>query len=282
MRIAFFGEDAFSLIVLESLVKAGHSIVGVYCPVYSNFIYKRLYNYCDSNSISFNRLIDFKDNKLQETLSNFDLDLIIVCHFQKILAKELFQIPKKGSINLHPSLLPFYRGMSPQHWPIINGDLETGVTVHFIDEGVDTGDIIIQKKLPIQKDIYVYDLQNEMRKIYSTILVEAVDQIQNDTINLVKQSHLNGSYFGRLKLNQCTLKKEMSKFEAYNLVRGVSFPYFGARFDNSIIWKASIVDNNHGLIFDADINFDAIIQHESGSYINFVDGLLKLEQWEKI
>ncbi len=282
MRIAFFGEDAFSLIVLESLVKADHFIVGVYCPAYNNLIYKRLYNYCYSNSISFNRLNDFRDNNLLETLSYADLDLIVVCHFQKILQKELIQIPKRGSINLHPSLLPLYRGMSPQHWPIINGDLETGITIHFIDEEVDTGDIIVQRKLPIGRDVYVHELQNEMKKNYSTIVIEAIDHIQNDTVNLIKQSHLEGSYFGKLKLNQCLLKREMSKFDAYNLVRGVSFPYFGARFDNSIIWKATIVDNDKILNFDADENFDRIIQHESEAFIKFADGLLKLEKWEKL
>ncbi len=281
MRIAFFGEDAFSLVVLDSLVKDGHSIVGVYCPIYDNLIYKRLNVYCDNNKINFNRLNDFKHADFLDSIINLELDLIVVCHFQKLLPNELISIPQKGSINLHPSLLPLYRGMSPQHWPIINGEIETGITVHFIDEGIDTGDIIIQKKLPIRNDVYVFELQNEMKKVYATIVRDAVDQIQKNELKVIKQSHLSGSYYGKLKLNQCTLDKGMKLVDAYNLIRGVSFPYFGARFDNYIIWKATMVDIDKSPASDLNFKMDGIIIHETGSYIYFKNGLLKLEKWEK-
>jgi methionyl-tRNA formyltransferase len=89
-------------------------------------------------------------------------DLFVSAHFEKLLSYDLIRIPSKGAINLHPSLLPDYRGLAPQHWPIINGDAKTGVTVHFIDETADTGDIIIQKEIDIEKDDYVIDLQKKM------------------------------------------------------------------------------------------------------------------------
>ena len=146
MRIIFFGEDAFSSVVLESLVQEKHDILGVYCPIYDNFIYQRLKYYCEKNNINFDRVSDFSSIEFINSLSKLSIELIVVCHFQKILKKELIALPSLGCINLHPSLLPKYRGMAPQHWPIINGEIETGITVHFIDEGVDTGDIILQKK----------------------------------------------------------------------------------------------------------------------------------------
>ena len=113
MRIVFFGEDAFSVIVLESIIKTGHEVVAVFCPIYNNNIYIRLQSFCERNFIQFDRISDFSDKSLIDKLRSFSIDIIVVCHFQKLLKQELINLPKYGSINLHPSLLPLYRGMSP-------------------------------------------------------------------------------------------------------------------------------------------------------------------------
>ena len=280
MRIVFFGEDAFSVIVLDSIIKSEHEVVAAYCPLYDNNIYKRLQSFCKRNVIHFERVSDFSNNNLIEKLKAFRVDVMVVCHFQKILKKQLIELPKFGSINLHPSLLPLYRGMAPQHWPIINGDSETGITVHFIDEGVDTGDIIIQKKISIGQDDYVFDLQNRMKMIYATIVKDALMIIESQNGIYFKQSNVKGSYFGRLSKSNCIITENMSTQDAYNLIRGVSFPYFGARVENHIVWKAKIIDFNKSINFvNADKKF-GVFNFDNDKYILLFDGVLKIEKSE--
>jgi methionyl-tRNA formyltransferase len=280
MRIVFFGEDAFSVIVLDSIIKSGHQVVGAYCPIYNNTIYTRLQGLCERNLISFERISDFTDSHLIERLKTLQIDLIVVCHFQKILKRELIELPMLGSINLHPSLLPLYRGMAPQHWPIINGDSETGITVHFIDDGVDTGDIILQKKISIGEDTYVFDLQNQMKEIYATIVIDAIEIIESKNGKYFKQSDLTGSYYGRLKKSDCTITEEMSIKDAYNLIRGVSFPYFGARVENYIVWKAKIIDYDKSINFVPTDKKFGVVTNGNDKYIRLVDGMLKIEKSE--
>ncbi len=282
MNIVFFGEDAFSLEALDSLVKVNHKIIGVFCPYYNNRIYRRLEDYCIQKLIHFERIIHFNDSVFVEKLKKLSPDLLVICHFQKIISKALIDVPKFGSINLHPSLLPNYRGMAPQHWPIINGDSETGVTVHFVDEGVDTGDIIIQQKLRIEDSWYVYDLQKNMKSIYSTILRDAIDKILGGNHNYSTQYNLEGSYYGRLKISDCQMTLEMSSRDAYNIVRAVSFPYFGARFNDLIVWKAELFEHTSSeYYFAADKKLGLFELNANEKYIKFKDGLLKIIKSEK-
>ena len=146
-----------------------------------------------------------------------------------------------GFINLHPSLLPYYRGMAPQHWPIINGEKEADILVHYVKELADTGNIIVQRRFPLQPDMYVSDLQKVWIENYKTIMVEAIDNILEGKPT-VEQRHLEGSYYGKLKEEQCQINPEGSVRQAYNLVRGVSQPYFGARHNNMAIYRAHIFE----------------------------------------
>ena len=278
MNLVVFGEDTFSSIVLESLISNGHNVLGVFCPYYENKIHARLELTCIKFDIPFERIADFNSDSFQSKIISFQIDFIIICHFKKLVSNKIIQIPSKGCINLHPSLLPKYRGMSPQHFPIINGELETGVTVHFVDEGIDTGDIIIQKNIIIDSDDYVSDLQNKMKLIYSSIVVEAIEKIENNSNDFITQKHLTGSYFGKLRKSDCKIDANFTCQEAYNLIRAVSFPYFGARFNDLIIWKAIIVKS---LIFDNCISIGDIYSDESDTYLKLKDGYLKLIKFEK-
>jgi methionyl-tRNA formyltransferase len=177
LKIAFFGEDSFSNIVLTSLLKAGHNISLVLSPLYNNYIHKRLELTAKSNNIEYMREQNINSETVVKKIKNIKPDLIITAHFQKLLKKELIDMPSIGCLNLHPSLLPMYRGMSPQHWPIINGDKKTGMTVHFIDEGIDTGKTILQREIELTDDMYVSDLQLIWVKEYQTIMRDAIESI---------------------------------------------------------------------------------------------------------
>lgn len=279
MNIIFFGEDAFSAIVLDSLIKAGHSIIGTYCPIYDNNIYSRLAMITNNNGIPFNRIKDFSSDVFINELISKKPDLIVVCHFQKLIKHNVITIPKFGCINLHPSLLPKYRGMSPQHWPIINGDKKTGITVHFIDDGVDTGDIIIQQEMEIKSDETVFQLQNRFKIVYGSIVRTAIEKIELGTNSFIKQSHLPGSYYGKLKLVHCKIDLNGSYLDAFNLIRGVTFPYFGARLGDYIIWKAIKIKKKSGWMNELELGI--FISENNEGYIKFNDGILKLDKFAK-
>ena len=278
MKLVVFGEDTFSSIVLESLIAKGHNILGVFCPFYENKIYARLETTCSRFNILFKRINKINSDSFFLELSELKIDLIVICHFQKLISSRIINLPLLGCINLHPSLLPYYRGMSPQHYPIIKGESETGITVHYVDEGIDTGDIILQKKIVIDNEDYVSDLQKKMKSIYSTIIVEVIDKIETKNLNNTVQKHLKGSYFGKLKISDCIISKNFTRQEAYNLIRGVSFPYFGARYNDLIIWKAIIDDS---ILDNSKIQIGEIFSNENGKYLKFEDGFLKLIKYEQ-
>jgi methionyl-tRNA formyltransferase len=273
MRIVFLGEDSFSKIVLASIVNAGYNVVLAASPYYNNSIHLKLMNYAVNKGIEYCRVKDVNGVDFCDKLRELSVDLIVTAHFEKLLKKDIIGIPRLGCINLHPSKLPLYRGMSPQHWPIINGDNKTGVTVHFIDEGVDTGDIICQKEVDIGEDMYVFDLQMEFRKIYRHIVVDAIRNIQNGGPFIKQPNGVCGSYYGRLKRRDTIISTDMRVVDAYRLVRGVSRPYMGAVFGNYIIWTARIA-------YDVEPKVEGIFDRGEKKYLGFNDGVMELINYE--
>ena len=241
MRIIFFGEDSFSNVVLQSLIDVKHEILLVVTPFYENLIYKKLELTSRKHDIPFIRCKNINGNDFIELVKSKKPDLIVSAHFEKLIKKELLSIPSKGCINLHPSLLPYYRGMAPQHWPLVNREDYTAVTVHFIDEGIDTGDIILQKKAELCDTMYVSDLQVKFLKIYKSIVRDAVTLIETGDFIAKKQSPLIGSYYKKLKRNECEILEDFDVQKAYAYVRAFSKPYYGAFFKDIIIWRAHIL-----------------------------------------
>jgi methionyl-tRNA formyltransferase len=284
MRIVFLGEDSFSNIVLQSLLDAGHKVLSVICPLYHNNIHRRLQLTCEKNNIQFYREKDINSEAVTKVITKSSPDLIVTCHFQKLLKRNIISVPKSGCINLHPSLLPYYRGMSPQHWPIINGDKETGVTVHFIDEGIDTGDIILQRKIAIEEHMYVADLQKKMQDIYKFIIKDAIDLIARNNVNYIQQENRTGSFYGRLKPEHCRININDSYLKGYNLIRAVSKPYCGAEFGGYKIWKAHLPlsEKLSKRIFDNFSDNGIYFTTAYGNFIKFYDGLIMIDKFEKI
>ena len=176
----------------------------VLSPWYDNLVYKKLEFTSLKNNIPFKRYKEINSEEVFQYVKSCTPDLCVIAHFEKLIKIPILEIPKLGFINLHPSLLPFYRGMAPQHWPIINGEQETGISVHYVDAGIDTGDIIVQERIPISEDMYVSDLQNQWLQIYSHIVLDAINRIINN-YPPVKQP-ANGSYYGKIKAEQFILE----------------------------------------------------------------------------
>ena len=243
MDIVLFGDDIFSATVLQSLIDAHFNVQLIICPYYENdHNYKSLQRIAENNAIEFIREKNVNTEHIQQKIINYKPDLIISVHLRKILKKDTFSLAKKGAINVHPSLLPKYRGLSPQHQVLIYGETQSAVTIHIIEEGIDTGDIIIQKKFDIEADDYIADVQFKMLAIYKTIMVDAVRLLEDDNFIPTKQETVGESYFGAIKKKDREININASKTEVYNLIRAVSMPYGGAFFDKYIVWTAVFAD----------------------------------------
>ena len=277
----FFGEDVFSLAVLESLVEGRLALQPLATVMLepSSVSGRRLVEYCEKRGIP---LIKTRSVRSGDVLTQFDeleYDLIVSAHFQRILPARIFGRARVGALNLHPSLLPKYRGMSPQHWPIILGDAETGVTVHRIDEGVDTGRIMRQVRIPLDPEIYIHQLQTKFLDVYRTIMIEAVERLLSGDAG-EEQATADISYFHKIQASDMEIKAEMDVVRAYSLVRAFSFPYPGARFGDLRILKARpLINEELWRELQISANSHSLQQRGASRYLILKDGALELIKW---
>ena len=141
-----------------------------------------------------------------------------------MLPKIVWQLPEFGTFNLHASLLPNYRGAAPINWAIINGETTTGVTTFFIDEKIDTGNIILQEEVSIGKDEILGELHDKLMSIGSSLVVKTVQQIEKGTVKTIKQSEIENKPAPKIFTETCKINWEDSLENIYNLIRGLN-PY---------------------------------------------------------
>lgn len=159
-----------------------------------------------------------------EKLKTLDVDLFVVVAF-RILPTHILEIPKIGSVNLHASLLPKYRGAAPIHWAIMNGEKETGCTIFFLDEMVDTGKILLQKKTDIGENETTGELYARLRDMGSDLVVEALGLIESDEYVLRPQDDGLATPAPKLFNDDCHVDFNKQATEVHNKIRGLSpFP----------------------------------------------------------
>lgn len=178
-----------------------------------------------------------------EQMKSLEPDLFVVVAFG-ILPKEIFEIPKHGSFNLHGSYLPKYRGAAPIQWALINGDTETGLTTFKLAEKVDTGNILLQEKVEINYDDNFETLHDRMSELGAKLVLDTVNLIESGNYELKKQDDSLASPAPKITKEICLIDWNKSAVEIHNLVRGLS-PYPAAFFNynNKVIkvYKTQIV-----------------------------------------
>ena len=175
-RILFVGMPDMALVCLHKLASKGINIVGVVPPSKDEPTCKLMVNTAQDlgfDIIDYN--ISLNDKGFLQRIKNLKVDLGVVASFNKKLPKELLQLAKDGFINLHPSKLPDYRGANPYSHVIINGEEESAITLHFMDENLDTGDIISQYKFPLDLNETMGTLFSRTNYMCASMLFEALD-----------------------------------------------------------------------------------------------------------
>ena len=205
--------------------------------------YRSAIDFCKANQIS-HRVASTIDEKLVNEVKAFNPDLILSAYYARVFPKSLSEIPRLGCVNVHPSRLPLYRGPFPTAWAIINGDEEIGVTLHYIDDGVDTGDILIQKSFPIEPDETGFELYTRSMKLSTKIIIENFQAIANSTLKPCKQQGF-GSYFGKFP-TRYPISWNTPRAQLRNHIRAHALPYFPAysylQTKCVLVSKVSLID----------------------------------------
>ncbi len=171
--------------------------------------------------------VSIKDKDFFDTIVRLKPDIFIVVAYGHILPRNILAIPKTGVINLHASLLPKYRGSAPIQWAIINGEKETGVTTMLLDEGMDTGDILLSSKAKIAKVDTSATLHDRLSVLGADLLIKTLKAFENNDINPIAQDHTNATYAPLLKKGDGRIVWKKNAEHIASFIRGVT-PWPGA------------------------------------------------------
>ncbi|MBI5892244.1 MAG: methionyl-tRNA formyltransferase [Deltaproteobacteria bacterium] len=183
-------------------------------------------------------------------------DMIVVAAYGKILPKSVLEIPKYGCINVHASLLPKYRGAAPINWAIINGEKETGITTMLMDEGMDTGKMLLKESVKISNDDTAGTLHDKLKEVGANLLIKTLDALRNGTIAPIEQDDSLATYAPMIKKEDGRIDWTLKAEEIKNLIRGLNpLPCAYTRWEGKQI-----------KIFKAEV--EAGVKEEPGTIIN--------------
>lgn len=230
LKIVFMGTPDFAVGCLDFLINSNHEIKAVITAPDraagrgKKIIQSDIKKYAINNSIKLLQPINLKDEKFITELKSINADIFVVVAF-RMLPKTVWEIPEKGTINLHASLLPQLRGAAPIHWAIINGLSETGVTTFFINEKIDFGNIIEQSKLKINSKENTGQLYEKLKSKGSNLLVSTLKVIEKNNFKTIKQNNSEKLLIApKLNKNNTRIDWKNSGQSIFNLIRGLS-PY---------------------------------------------------------
>lgn len=225
MKIVFFGTPDFAGIVLKGLVDMGHEVVGVVTGEDKKVGRKQILTFSPVKVLATELNIPvFQFHKVRvdgvETLKNLNADLFVTCAFGQIINDEIINSAKFGTINVHFSLLPAYRGASPVQSALMQGEKTTGVTIMRTDAGIDTGDIIKQKSIEILDDDDTPSLLNKLAAISVELLKDVLPKIEDGSVKYIKQGE-NFSYFKMIKKEDGLIDFTRTSLEIFNKTRAL-------------------------------------------------------------
>ncbi|MDE1208282.1 methionyl-tRNA formyltransferase [Tenacibaculum larymnensis] len=229
LRIVFMGTPDFAATILQHLVENDYNVVGVITAADKPAGRGRKLNqsavkkYALSQNLPILQPKNLKSKEFQEDLKKWNANLQVVVAF-RMLPKSVWAMPEFGTFNLHASLLPEYRGAAPINWAIINGETKTGVTTFFIDDKIDTGEIILQSEVTIKEDEIVGELHDRLMHLGAKLVAETLDLIAKGDVTTTKQPELEEKSAPKLYPHNCKIDWSKSLNDIYNHIRGLN-PY---------------------------------------------------------
>ena len=230
MRIVFMGTPEFAVPSLKALVEAGYEICGAFTqpdkPKNRGMKLQAspVKEYALSAEIPVFQPVKMRDGEALALLRELRPDLIAVAAYGKILPVDILELPALGCVNVHSSLLPRYRGAAPINWAILNGDVETGVTIQRMAEGIDTGDILAQARTAIDINENAAQLLTRLARLGADLLVETVRQLETGSAKATPQDESRASHAPMLSKELSPMDWEKTARQLHDQVRGL-FPW---------------------------------------------------------
>lgn len=250
MRVIFMGTPEFGVPVLESILSSKHQVVAVVCQP------DRQGNKCkltkppvkvcaECNNID---ILQFDKVSKQgvDKLRSYNADIMVTAAFGQILSHELLSLTPYGVINVHASLLPYYRGSAPIHYAILNGEKRTGITIMQTALSVDSGDILLQDSIPILPNETTGELTVKLSALGASLIVQALDKIEDCTIIRTPQDHSIATHYPMLKKNDGKINYNLNPKQFVDFVRGMNpWPSAYTTIGNNIVKiNKACVDNS--------------------------------------
>jgi len=226
MKIVFMGTPDYAAVTLEKLINEGYDIAAVFAQPDKPVGRKRILTpppvkvVAQDNNIPVYQPDTLKDGKAVEILKEIAPDIIVVVAYGKILPKEILDIPRLGCVNGHASLLPKYRGASPIQWCIVCGETKTGVSTMFMDEGMDTGDILETAEVQIGEEETAEELFDRLAVISADLMVSTVEKLGKGEIKSTPQNNEEATYAPIIKKEMALIDFNKTATEIHNAVRG--------------------------------------------------------------
>ena len=250
LRIVFMGTPAFAVPSLQILLEAGYPVVGVITAPdkpggrgMKQMISSPVKQFALAHGLTLLQPSNLKSKSFLEQLKSLQADLQVVVAF-RMLPEVVWNMPSKGTMNLHGSLLPAYRGAAPIQWAVINGDKITGLTTFLLQHQIDTGQILLQRTIPILDDDDSGMLHDRMMYAGAGLVVASVDQLSIGNLSGIPQDESKASHAPKIHHEDGHIQWHKPAREIYNLIRGMSpYPAAWAILDGTEckIWKSKLV-----------------------------------------
>lgn len=255
MKIVYMGTPDFAVAPLEALIGAGHQVMAVVTQPdkqkgRGKEVQMTPVKECAlKHNIPVFQPVKIREKEAVDKLREYPADIFVIAAFGQILSEEILKIPPLGCVNIHASLLPAYRGAAPIQWAILNGEKETGVTIMQMEKGLDTGDMLLKRAIPIEPKETGESLHDKLMKIGAELIVEALPLMEAGKILPEKQEDSKSSYASRLNKEMGRIDWNKDAGELERLVRGLnSWPsaYTFYRGKTLKIWEADVREGQSG------------------------------------
>jgi len=249
VKIGYFADGPWSHEAIKKIVADERFEIAFIVPRY-DCQDPVLKEWAETLGIDFLPIQNVNQQDAIDELMAYEADLFVSMSFNQILKKDILQAAPRGFINCHAGALPFYRGRNILNWVLINDEKEFGVTVHYIDEGIDTGDIIRQRMLSIT-DLDDYStLLDTAIDVCAQLLYESLDDIESDTVNRIQQNSIHpvGTYFGRRREGDEWIDWNWTSRQIFNFVRAIKTPGPCAR---TMFGEQTVLIESASIISDA-------------------------------
>jgi len=227
-KLVFMGTPAFAAVALEALIADGHEIILVVSqpdkPKGRGYQLEQseVKNLALQHGIEVITPPTLKDIAVQEKLKSVGADLFIIAAYGKILPKAVLDIPPMGCINIHASLLPTLRGAAPINRAIMEGHTHGGITIMYMDEGIDTGDIILQEEMDIPEDMTKGEYHDKMAVLGGKAIISFLQIAANGNIPRVSQDSSKSTYAKKIEKSDCLIDFSLTAKQTVNSIRGLS------------------------------------------------------------